>query len=265
MTGQGRCFIITRKKGAARNFSDVLPEADFATLRAPGLYIHEVRGPRGKRHQATCDLSVHTDSATLDYTAYESENERAGMEIGVMRLHFKDAGRSGIELVEWADGASGRYERETPKIDSETCQEYSPYRPAPARGSRRQRDFKARPGQLKFKNDLMFVYGGECCISGCDIREALDGAHIDPYESTRSDHVQNGLLLRRDLHALFDAGLLRIEPRTKCVELDERVGHYPAYAPLHGQVIRPPSRASAGPDFTALQRRFRSRRSSDDA
>ena len=70
-----------------------------------------------------------------------------------------------------------------------------------------------RRGQPKFRRALLAAYGHKCAITGCDAVDALEAAHIAPYRGDFTDHVQNGLLLRADLHSLFDLGLVSIDPR----------------------------------------------------
>ena len=47
-----------------------------------------------------------------------------------------------------------------------------------------------------------------CAVSGCEAVETLQAAHIAPYAAGGPSTAENGLLLRADLHLLFDAGLL---------------------------------------------------------
>lgn len=72
-------------------------------------------------------------------------------------------------------------------------------------------EVRRRQGQRKFRLDLISAYGGRCAISGCPVVELLEAAHIRPYLGNETNHVQNGLLLRADLHTLFDLGLLALE------------------------------------------------------
>jgi putative restriction endonuclease len=69
-----------------------------------------------------------------------------------------------------------------------------------------------RRGQAKFRSSLVSAYSGKCCATGCDALEALEAAHISPYRGEHSNHPQNGLLLRADLHNLFDLGLVSVDP-----------------------------------------------------
>jgi putative restriction endonuclease len=64
----------------------------------------------------------------------------------------------------------------------------------------------ARRGQAAFRAALIDAYGGRCSITGCDAVEALEAAHISPYKGDHTNDVTNGLLLRADLHTLFDLG-----------------------------------------------------------
>jgi hypothetical protein len=76
-----------------------------------------------------------------------------------------------------------------------------------------------RPGQGNFRATMLDRYGGECCISGCKVDTLLEAAHIIPYRGDQSDDATNGLLLRVDLHRLFDAHLITINPATLTVEV----------------------------------------------
>ena len=70
-----------------------------------------------------------------------------------------------------------------------------------------------RQGQPKFRNQLLEAYKGRCAISRCNVESVLDAAHILPYKGPRTNHVGNGLLLRTDLHTLFDLGLIAVNTR----------------------------------------------------
>jgi len=74
----------------------------------------------------------------------------------------------------------------------------------------------------------------------------LDAAHIKPYAQEGTHDPHNGILLRSDLHTLFDLGYVTITPEyhfevSKHVREDYENGH--EYYALHGQVIHVPDRA----------------------
>ena len=53
-----------------------------------------------------------------------------------------------------------------------------------------------------------------CLVTGTRTEEALEACHIVPVANGGPDSVQNAILLRRDVHALFDAGRLNFVPET---------------------------------------------------
>ena len=48
-------------------------------------------------------------------------------------------------------------------------------------------------------------------MTGCDVVQALDAAHISPYLGDQSNHVTNGVLVRADSHTLFDLQLFDLQ------------------------------------------------------
>jgi hypothetical protein len=73
---------------------------------------------------------------------------------------------------------------------------------------------KARRGQDGFRNSLRGRYGDACMATGCPLLALLEAAHIRPYRGETDNHPANGLLLRADIHTLFDLDLLGIDPDT---------------------------------------------------
>ena len=80
-----------------------------------------------------------------------------------------------------------------------------------------------RRGQPAFRAALLAAYGGRCAITGCDVEDVLEAAHISPYSGPSSSHASNGLLLRADIHTLFDCGLVAFDPKTREVVLADSV------------------------------------------
>lgn len=74
-----------------------------------------------------------------------------------------------------------------------------------------------RQGQPKFRQQLLITHNGKCAISGSDVEQALEAAHIIPYLGSETNHPSNGLLLRADLHTLFDLNLIAIDPEEMTV------------------------------------------------
>jgi predicted RNA-binding protein with PUA-like domain len=109
-----------------------------------------------------------------------------------------------------------------------------------------------RQGQPEFRNRLIQAYGGRCAITDCDAIDALEAAHISPYLGPKTNHVTNGLLLRADIHTLFDRGLLAIDEEHMTVILHETLKGT-TYSNLHGAEIHRPPSASQWPDKAAVR------------
>jgi predicted restriction endonuclease len=67
---------------------------------------------------------------------------------------------------------------------------------------------KTRRGQPSFRQALLAVFNGKCVISGCRVEAVLEAAHIIPHGEETNYRVANGLLLRADIHTLFDLGFI---------------------------------------------------------
>ena len=117
---------------------------------------------------------------------------------------------------------------------------------------------RLRKHQSEFRTNLLAMYSGQCAITGADVPEALEAAHIDPHSEYGDNRTENGLLLRADLHVLFDAGLLRVHPQTLTVDLAREL-RLSAYKDLHGVSLR--SRVDGKrPNITALEHHWDARK-----
>ena len=116
------------------------------------------------------------------------------------------------------------------------------------------RAIAVRRGQPAFRRSLMRVYGQKCAITSCNVPYVLEAAHIMPYMGSHTNHVQNGLLLRADLHTLFDLGLLTVLPTTYTVMLSHELDGS-IYTAYQGQRINLPDRKADWPTESALASR----------
>lgn len=69
---------------------------------------------------------------------------------------------------------------------------------------------RIRQGQAAFRKQLLDAYDGKCAVTECAVSHILQAAHIVPYRGKHTNHVTNGILLRADIHTLFDLGLITI-------------------------------------------------------
>lgn len=117
---------------------------------------------------------------------------------------------------------------------------YKDFGDAPNDDPRELQQFAARVrrGQPVFRENLMKAYGGRCVISGHGPAEVLEAVHIVPHAKSGINALDNGLLMRADLHSLFDAGLITIHPKTFAIVVDEILKDTP-YCAFNRKVIRP--------------------------
>jgi len=99
---------------------------------------------------------------------------------------------------------------------------------------------KQRLGQGAFRVLVTDAYNRRCAISGEKTLPTLEAVHIRPYAENGPHHIQNGVLLRSDIHKLFDKGYLTITPDFR-VEVSKRIkedfGNGRIYYQYHGQKL----------------------------
>jgi putative restriction endonuclease len=115
---------------------------------------------------------------------------------------------------------------------------------------------RPRIGQGIFRSVITDVYGRKCSVTGEKALPVLDAAHIRPFSETAENFVRNGLLLRSDVHRLFDAGYVTVTPELK-VEASRRMkddfNDGDTYLALHGSPVRVPGAGDLRPDPEALR------------
>jgi tetratricopeptide (TPR) repeat protein len=109
-----------------------------------------------------------------------------------------------------------------------------------------------RQGQPQFRQSLLEVYNYRCSITGCDAQEALEAAHIIPYKETENNHPSNGLLLRADIHTLFDLNLITINPDTMQLHIAPSLQRT-SYGEIDGKYLQLPIISSYMPKKDALK------------
>lgn len=122
---------------------------------------------------------------------------------------------------------------------------------------RLQQSTVIRQGQSSFRNALIQAYGSRCAISGSKAQAVLEAAHIIPYRGIHTNDVRNGLLLRTDIHKLFDSKLIWIENDQIMISPELSTTEY---AGLSGRRLRTPSQIELHPSREALQQHAREAR-----
>jgi putative restriction endonuclease len=115
---------------------------------------------------------------------------------------------------------------------------------------------RPRLGQGAFRLRITDSYERRCAISGERTLPILDAAHIRAYDAGGEHVPSNGLLLRTDIHRLFDLGYVTITADgrfevSKRLKADFDNGRH--YYELHGTQLRPPKYRDAIPSTAALE------------
>lgn len=153
------------------------------------------------------EVVVPDSRGTAKWTVVkENTGVKAGTNFGPQEVKTEDGARwlrwqlDGVETEAWSD-ATQRALDDIFNADDLTEED---------RRKRVTASIVVREGRGAFRAALEAAYGNRCAITGVSA-PVLDAAHIRPYRGTQSDHPANGLLLRTDLHTLFDKHLLTIE------------------------------------------------------
>jgi putative restriction endonuclease len=113
-----------------------------------------------------------------------------------------------------------------------------------------------RLGQGAFRILVTDSYHRKCAISGERTLPALDAAHIRPFADGGTHEASNGVLMRRDIHSLFDAGYVTITPELRfevSPRIREEFSNGRHYYALHGQTITVPDNPRLQPDRLVLR------------
>ncbi|NEU82132.1 HNH endonuclease [Nostoc sp. UIC 10630] len=112
-----------------------------------------------------------------------------------------------------------------------------------------------RKGQSKFRHELIEAYKGKCAITGYSVDEVLQAAHIIPYLGSETNHPSNGILLRVDIHILFDKYLLSIHPKNYEVIISPSLCGTD-YEGLSGKKLLLPDKDRFKPNSIALEQHY---------
>ncbi|AQG99031.1 HNH endonuclease [Burkholderia sp. KK1] len=108
-----------------------------------------------------------------------------------------------------------------------------------------------RQGQPAFRRKLLEAYERRCALTDCAVETVLEAAHICGYMGPETNDVRNGLLLRADLHTLYDRALIAIDPDSHEVWIAPELSETD-YAWLAGHSLRLPNDPRCQPSRAAL-------------
>lgn len=130
---------------------------------------------------------------------------------------------------------------------------------AAAEGARYGRPVTVRPrlGQGSFRLLVTDAYNGRCAMTAERTLPVLEAAHIRPYARGGEHALSNGLLLRSDLHKLFDLGYVTVDPKDRKIvvsrKIREEYENGRQYYALHGSPIAVPTDSFSMPSKENLR------------
>jgi putative restriction endonuclease len=116
--------------------------------------------------------------------------------------------------------------------------------------------YRPRLGQGTFRIVVTDAYERRCAVTSERVLPVLEAAHIHPYATGGAHRIENGLLLRSDLHTLFDRGYVTVTPDLRFEvsrRLREDFENGRDYYALHGGAVRPPALAANRPSGELLR------------
>lgn len=195
--------------------------------------------------------------AILESRTFADYMARVGGKFVVPPMHARRMGAA-IEYQYMRDNRN--WIRDDPDSDDQASDSSeSDFRPTPENDARLRvlREIVARQGQARFRLALLELYAGRCAITGCAVKPLLEAAHVTPYLGEYTNNMTNGVLLRADIHSLWDLGLIAAHPDTRSIWVCPTVADVdPVYQALSGHSLREPVDPASRPSSEALKHQW---------
>jgi hypothetical protein len=218
------------------------PEILGHVLQYSPSFPKEKNDPSGKKNLPSLRIKIGSgehkghDAALvmktlIDSTRSEIMNSlRNGAEEDTKVIIVRNTNRPNYTIIEKGNKIESEDEKPDEDIESlikeqerlQSQNDLDPTNIADAR-TRVAASIVQRQGQPAFRAALLKIFNNKCAISSCDAKEALEAAHIFPFRGPQTNGPENGLLLRADLHTLFDLNLISVNPETDLVCLSPRL------------------------------------------
>jgi len=108
-----------------------------------------------------------------------------------------------------------------------------------------------RRGHPTLRQNLLAAYERQCAVTGFNATDTLEVTYIIPFRGKYTHHPSNGILLRADLHTLFDLGKIAVDTRTMTIILADDLRDS-SYRILAGRPLRYPKEESQRPSTEGL-------------
>ena len=147
-----------------------------------------------------------------------------------------DSPKSQLSLrpLRWADFRRAL----APNVDALLQNRLDRRAPSQIGGGHKLSSVRVRIGQRAFRQRLLKDYGAVCALTGPAPCGVLEAGHLYSYAALGEHHVQGGLLLRRDIHRLFDDGDLAVNPETQRIDVRLALLTFPSYRGLANAPIQ---------------------------
>lgn len=166
---------------------------------------------RKKANKWNAVLKVSGNSVILDDTSdvCKKLNRRVGGEHGCVEVEFADENWATVHEIRWVseDDEIWRHGFAC-SWNPDDLKKFVLKRDR----DRLERLVDVRLKQDAFRRALIEEYKGRCCVTGFDVLGGLEAAHVKDFQEHGESNVSNGLLLRADIHRMFDRGMLAFEP-----------------------------------------------------
>lgn len=213
------------------------------------------RKQRIEKYAASPDLAPFFQRVPLSRRELQILTESRAMDELVKRERAIAKGKEQTEGdAESSVSATDRYSSESLNAAAQRLTEEGVFDPSGIIDARERTlsSIVRRRGQPAFRAHLMTAYNGRCAITGCHLEPVLDAAHIIPYRGQKTNHPANGLLLRTDLHTLFDLKLVAIDVKTMRLLVSPSLAGT-GYDEYQGRTIHIPDDPGSRPSRAALE------------
>jgi hypothetical protein len=223
-----------------------------ATREQRGRLLQQIR--RSEAFEEALNSSFHADRAVriiLNAGDMHSDQE-LGDAAAAVRERSLDVAEWFVHRIDDGDALIVRGERGARLVEGKTDGMHPP-ETVGEDDKWREGQIRIRQGQAAFRSSLLVAYRRRCAVTGCILEPVLEAAHIIPHAEGTDYRTSNGLLLRSDIHTLFDLYHLSVDSRGQIYLSKEAMNT--DYRQFHGKTIRLPDLSSEQPALSNLESR----------
>lgn len=215
--------------------------------------LHQIVVDESLSEIADMELFASISEKIVITPEFEDRNLRGhGMYAAALKKYAVFLAETGSEPID----VNGHFSPQIQTLEASSAMqlEFSPVDQFDAR-NKILREIVVRRGQPKFREELIDAYGAKCAITGCGVLPILEAAHITPYLGPATNLKGNGILLRADIHLLWDLGLIAIHPDDNAVAINENIADA-SYRLLQGKTPFIPDSEDSRPSIAALRHQW---------